>query len=79
MTYATLYDETGKITAVLTEKGWIGEDPRIARSLNALASPIPYTPADGDRFALAANKAAAILKCTFKLTPLTEPHKERVY
>jgi hypothetical protein len=64
----------------LTENGWVCPDePSIGESLNVVASPRDFSPADGDPMGCALRRAAELLGGTFEVVPLPGPPPGTVY
>jgi hypothetical protein len=64
----------------LTEDGWVCPDePSIGESLNAVASPQDFSPADGDPMGCAVKKAAALIGGEYVIASLPGPPPGTVY
>ena len=69
----------GPLAAELTGEGWRCPDPDIADTLNQLAPPSDFGPADGDQMACALAKAAGMFNGTYTVVPLPSQPPGTIY
>lgn len=81
MIYATATITLGQhqFQADLTEDGWKSGTPEIASTLNTIASPSQFGPADGNPMACAAERATKLLGAEVELMPVATAPPGTVY